>query len=199
MKTKITSFFLTLAIAFPLYQACAQYRSDIEPKSTTKNSYIDFSSGIDNYSGLFGLGLQMPFNDDSSLRTGLGIGSWGLKFSVGIKYESLTTNGWGFGLGYSHCPGLSNMNLTFTDPSGSHKVVNIDLLQAGSVNLTVNRNWVFRGNKIFYLETGYALETGRSEFYRHNSGPSLSFEEEQVLAILKPGGIVLAVGFLVGL
>lgn len=161
--------------------------------------YLGLSTGIDNYTGILGLGFQFPFQNNFSLRTGAGIGAWGLKLSGGMKYEDLMQSGWGFGLGYSHCTGLSDFDLTFSDANGNTtRSVNMDLNPAGSLNLTLNKNFYFRGDKLLYLETGYAVPTGGRNLYTINDGQTLTADEDLILQIIRPGGIVLAVGLLIG-
>ena len=45
--------------------------------------YLALCSGIDNYTGLLGLGGQIPVQDKFVLRGGAGIGAWGGKLSAG--------------------------------------------------------------------------------------------------------------------
>lgn len=161
--------------------------------------YLGLSTGIDNYTGILGLGFQFPFQDNFSLRTGAGLGAWGFKLSGGVKYEDLMQSGWGFGLGYSHCTGLSDFDFTISDANGNAtRVINMDLNPAGSLNFTINRNFYFRGDKLLYLETGYAVPTGGRNLYTINDGQTLTADEDLILQILRPGGIVLAVGLMIG-
>ncbi|MFT6865618.1 MAG: hypothetical protein ACJA08_000441 [Cyclobacteriaceae bacterium] len=177
----------------------AQYKEPAKPKEVSyANFYLNFSTGIDNYTGLFGIGALFPYNDKFAVIAGAGIGGWGGKLSAGMKYEDLSEDGWGFGLSYSFCSELDDFDMTLQDQNGTTKTVNLDLLAVGSVNLTVNRNWKLRGDKVFYLETGYAIPVGGSDFYQINDGSVLSQDEELILEIMRPGGLILALGLLIG-
>ncbi|MEQ8469911.1 MAG: hypothetical protein RIC35_01930 [Marinoscillum sp.] len=193
---KLIPLLLTAILSIALLDtATAQYEEDY----ASPDLYLDLSSGIDNHTGILGIGAMFPFNKKMALRAGAGIGAWGGKLSAGIKFEDRETNGWGFGLSYSHCPGLEDMDITFTDASGGSRVVNLDLLQVGSINFTINRNWVFRNKNIFFLETGYAAQTGRKDCYQVNDGSTLTPEEDLLMQILRPGGLILALGIRIGL
>jgi hypothetical protein len=191
---------LTLATLLLVLSLNAQMKYNYaEPAVSRSTAYINFSSGIDNYSGIFGIGALFPINDDFALRAGAGFGAWGGKISMGLKYEDLTVKGIGFGIGYSHCPGFSDFDMTLQRSDGSTEAINLDLLQVGSINLTVNKNWVFKRGNVFYLESGYAIATGGSKFYRVNSNTILTPEDELLFEIMRPGGLILTAGFLMGL
>ena len=163
------------------------------------NFYLDLSSGIDNHSGILGIGALVPFNEQIGLRLGAGIGSWGGKLTAGLKFQDLTQSGFGFGLGYSHCTGLSDFDLTIQDQNGDSRTVNITFEKVGSLNFTVNKNWELRDGMLLYFETGYAIPTGGNDFYTVNDGTNLNSDEELILNIMRPGGLILALGLTIGL
>lgn len=169
---KKASFILVFSFIF--INVNAQYKEPAKTQDISySNFYLNFSTGIDNYTGLFGIGALFPYNDKLAVIAGAGIGGWGGKLSAGMKYENLSQDGWGFGLSYSYCSGMNEIDLTLQDQSGGSRIVNLDLNPVGSVNLTVNRNWKLRGSKVFYLETGYAIPVGGSNFYQVNDGSIL--------------------------
>lgn len=186
---------IILSAVFNLAEA--QYvkpQPNLNPEAS--DFYLVFSSGIDNYTGILGIGVMFPFNDQFALRAGVGIGGWGGKISAGVKYENLLESGFGFGLGYSHCTGVKEIDLELQDQSGGSRSINMDLLPVGSVNLTINKNWVFKRGNVFYLESGYAIATGSGDYYKVNDGKVLVPDEELILRIMRPGGLVLSTGFL---
>lgn len=193
MRKFLTGFLLTASLA-----VMAQY-SPTHKAVTPSNFYLDFSSGIDNHSGLLGIGFQMPFNSEIGLRGGLGFGAWGGKMSIGMKYQKYQQRGWGVGLGYSHCPGISDLYLDFEDQNGNTNQAHLELLQVGTLNFTVNRNWPVGDNLVFFMESGYAFYTGGSEYYRVKGSYQPNPNEEAVLRIMRPGGLILALGLLVGI
>ncbi len=185
---------ITFSFAFSQYNPSVQIPEEVE----TSTFYLDLSSGINNHTGIIGIGAMIPIDEKFSLRAGAGLGSWGTKLSGGIKYGSRTESGFGFGLGYSHCPGLDDMDLEYNNGGASVREFNVDYLQVGTINFTLNYNFVLKNEKIFFLETGYAVPTGGSNFYRVNDGGPLSEEEKVLMEVLRPGGLILALGLQVG-
>ncbi|MAE84840.1 MAG: hypothetical protein CMB80_19030 [Flammeovirgaceae bacterium] len=178
------------------------YKINKEDKYSSINKrpiYLNFSAGLDNHVGLFGIGFSIPVADQFGIRTGIGLGGWGLKYNLGVKAMEFGKDGWGFGLGYSYCPGIRDFEVTFTSQNNTANSFNLDLLPVGSINLTLNKNWVLGETNILYLESGYAFKTGGPEIYRVNSGGTLNSSDEYILEILRPGGIILAIGFQIGL
>ena len=188
------SLFISGVVAFSQYKPSVQVPEEVE----TSVFYLDLSSGIDNHTGLIGLGAMIPIEEKFALRGGAGLGSWGLKFSGGLKYGSRTENGFGFGLGYSYCPGLEDMPLTFNDATSNVREVVMDLNPVGTLNFTVNYNFVLRNEKIIFLETGYAVPTGGSNFYTVTDGGPLTEDEDYLMQIIRPGGLILAMGLQFG-
>lgn len=192
MKSTLTAFlFLSCVISY------AQDQDYIKViKQERPDFYLAFSSGIDNYTGLFGIGGMVTLSDKFLVRGGAGFGSWGGKLSLGFKYQDLMESGIGVGLGYSYVTGLEELDLVLPDQNGDETTVNMDLNRAGSVNLTLNKNWLFKRGNVFYLETGYAIGVGKNPYYEINDGSTLSNDAELIMEILRPGGLILAGGFL---
>ncbi|WP_147302877.1 hypothetical protein [Marinoscillum furvescens] len=161
--------------------------------------YLDLSSGIDNHSGLLGIGFQLPLSSQVGMRAGFGFGSWGGKLSIGMKYQRYQKKGWGYGLGYSHCPGIEDIHLEFTDQNGNVNEAHLEYLQVGTLNFTINRNWTIKDHLMFFIESGYAVPIGGEEFYRVKGSYQPNASEKALLQVLRPGGLIFAVGLLVGL
>ncbi|MEM6643966.1 MAG: hypothetical protein AAF616_13380, partial [Bacteroidota bacterium] len=174
-----TALFLTTAYAAFAQNFNKDYSALIQQQSP--DFCLAFSTGLDNYSGLIGIGALIPISEKLQIRAGAGIGSWGAKLSAGLKFQELTESGFGFGIGYSHCTGLEDVELTLSDSNGNNEVINMTLNKAGSVNLTVNKNWVFKRGNIFYIESGYAIGTGGNPDFIVNDGTVLSDEAELVM------------------
>ena len=196
----------TLALLFVLTvgHLHAQYdsrydQSSVEQEQESSAIYLDLSTGIDNHTGVLGIGATIPFAKRFAFRGGVGIGVWGTKASIGVKRQDLFQSGWGFGLGYSFCSGIDDIDITFTDTSGASRVVNMTLKNAGSLNLTINHSWTIWNKGLIFLESGYAVPTGPDTPYEVNSGGPLTADEELIMQILRPGGIILAIGIQIGL
>ena len=131
------------------------------------------------------------------IRGGVGIGGWGGKVSLGFKLQDLMESGWGTGLGYSYCTGIQDVDLTLLDDNGVETMVNMTLNSAGSINFTINKNFLFKRGNVFYLESGYAIGVGSNPAYVVNDGSQLSADSELIMEILQPGGLIIAGGFLI--
>lgn len=165
--------------------------------TTPPDFYLSLSTGLDNYTGIFGLGALVRAEDNLFLRGGVGLGTWGFKLTGGLKYQNFNSSGFGFGLGYSVCSGVKGVLIDLPNDYGEPQSIEMDLDPAGSFNLTFNKNWVFKRGNVFYLETGYAIPTSGSSYYDVLDGSTLSSEAELILQILRPGGLIAAGGFLI--
>src|SRR5690348_16927838 len=70
--------------------------------------YFGFSTGLNNYSGILGVGTDVRIYKPLFFRAGAGLSTWGYKVTVGIRYELKPGSGWVFGAGYSQCFGLKD-------------------------------------------------------------------------------------------
>lgn len=87
-------FSLSLLLTMTLGQVYAQYDSSYDQYPFEKERigsalYLDLSSGIDNHTGVLGIGATIPISNYFALRGGIGIGVWGTKLSVGLKRQNL--------------------------------------------------------------------------------------------------------------
>ena len=202
MKTKLLILITIFSISNSAY---SQYDTSYNKTPIAEVNYeptpvfLNFSGGFDNHAGLLGIGMTVPIYDLLAIRAGIGVGAWGLKYNAGLRLTDLSRNGWGFGLGYSYCPGIDEINLTLTDDSGNTRFVDLALLPCGSLNLSANYHWVVSDRNVFYLETGYAIKSSNSNIYRVNNNNTLTAEEEVFLEFIGPGGIIFALGFQVAL
>jgi hypothetical protein len=128
------------------------------------------------------------------LRGGLGLGGWGSKYSAGLKYDTRDIGGWSYCLGYSYCPGISDLKLNMELESGGKKDVVVDYLSASTVNLALDYNWRIGKSNIFYLEFGYAVPMQTSR-WNVKDGLVISSTSKSVLKMSQPGGLILGAGF----
>ena len=158
-------------------------------------AYIGIGAGINNYCGLIGIGANFYLVDDICLRVGAGIGTWGSKLTAGVKYEKRDEKGWGCGISLSSCSGGVEQNLTNKNKQ-THTIVN--LLRVNTINLTGTYSWVFHNKNRFYIETGYSIGV-TDKYYEEKNGRELSDFQTRFVHLMKPGGIIIGIGFLFGL
>lgn len=199
-----TQYLLCCCILFTSLICSAQYdptkdtNKKVEEEPAKPPLYLNLSGGIDNHIGIVGVGFLVPAANLLAIRGGVGIGVWGAKYNLGLKIQNCTKNGWGGGIGYSYCPGIEEIEITFSSQTSTH-VVPMELKPTGSFNLTFNYNWMIGEKSILYLESGYAINNPNYHPYRVKNGDILSQDEETIMEILRPGGIILALGIQVGL
>lgn len=170
-------------------------------EATTKPPvlYLGTSTGIDNYSGMIGIGAEIGFSPQATARLGVGIGSWGTKHTIALKYEDRMKTGWGYGVGFSSASGIKNLDLELRTTTGT-RTVSIDLYRASSLNFFASRNWLLKnGKNRFILDLGYAVPLTNKNFYMLNDGSELSPDEDTLVRIIRPGGIIVGIGFMFGL
>lgn len=179
--------------AFLLIQLNAQSFAENEPEESHP-LYIGVGTGFDNFTGLIGLSGTIKLYDKLSVRGGFGTSGWGLKSSIGLKYDLKEVGGWSYCLGYSYSPGLEDLKLNLELENGTQKEITLDYLPARTINLAVDRNWRIGKANIFYLEFGYAIPL-QSDRWRVTDGSAISSTSKSVLNILQPGGLILGAGF----
>lgn len=183
----------------------AQYspKKETEPTPPASSTvYFVPSSGINNYAGILGLGLQVPVNNRYSLRGGAGLGAWGFKLGVAGKFERLDGNGFGLGLGYAFATGIRDFTYSREDELGNTLITELDLKPVGVISCTGNYNFRIWRRHFFYLEGGWGFKTVGSrvsDSVKIKGGDPFDEEDELVFAILRPGGIILGAGFLIGI
>jgi hypothetical protein len=163
--------------------------------------YLGIGSGINSYVGMIGLGADVRILNPLFIRAGIGIGSWGTKTTIGIKYERKHTKGWVYGIAYESSSGLKDFKTKLevdTLSSTIKKEVTIDLLRASSVNLTASYNWIFKKHNKFFIEFGYGIRVEQHP-YKVKDNSKLTNLSIQTLRILSPGGLVFGLGVMFAL
>lgn len=197
MKKKVLIFAVFSAFLFNV----RSQTTNLPPLDTMPHIHFGISTGIDNYAGMLGAGLEFRPYRTLFIRIGAGIGGWGYKFSGGVKYETPNQKNWGFGVFYTQSSGLMDFRTkleVYLDSTSTllvNREVTLDLLKAGSLNFTVSRNWISsRKKNKFYLEFGYAVPL-TTEPYIIKDGSRLSGTSLRVMEIEQPGGLIISLGY----
>jgi hypothetical protein len=169
---------------------------------TLRRVYLGLGIGINNYAGALGIGLDIRTVPQLLMRLGAGFGTWGTKVSIGLRYEEHPgKTGWIYGLAYTNSSGLSNYKISLMVDSANTVVtkdVNLNLLTASTLNLTVSRNWVFHRHNEFFFEFGYSIALQNNPFVV-TDGSVLTNTSKEVINITAPGGFIIACGVMFGL
>ncbi|MDP2336041.1 MAG: hypothetical protein Q8N05_06255 [Bacteroidota bacterium] len=184
---------LIFMFVFLLLKLDAQIITENRPEQSHP-FYLGMGTGIDNFTGFIGVSGTLRVYDKLSVRGGYGVGGWGLKSSIGLKYDLKEVGGWSYCLGYSYSSGLENLKQSFELESGDEKDIAIDYLSCQTINLAVDRNWRIGKANLFYLELGYSVPL-QSNRWRVTDGSALSGTSKTILNSLQPGGLILGAGF----
>jgi hypothetical protein len=160
--------------------------------------YLGVGTGFDNFTGIIGVSGTLNIYENISVRGGLGIGCWGSKTSVGLKFDSYRGGKWSYIMGYSWASGLDDLPLEMETTSGTTREIKVDCFSANTINLSIARNWKVGRSNIFNIEFGYAIPT-QGRRWEITDGSTITTNEEKVLDIMQPGGIIFGAGFAFGL
>ncbi len=170
------------------------------PTDSFPKFYIGIGSGINSYTGIIGIGADVRIYKSLLVKGGIGIGSWGAKTTIGLRFERKTTKGWVLGLAYAHCTGLKDYSTVLpVDSAGKtvNKEVLVDLLPASSINASASYQWVLGRHAKVFMEFGYAAAIEKDPFVVKD-GSIITNDASATLNALTPGGLIIASGFMFG-
>jgi hypothetical protein len=155
--------------------------------------YLGIGTGLESFSGVIGMTGDFRLQDNYFVRLGAGIGSWGAKFSAGIRAEKKAGNSIGYGVYISWATGLKNFSTQLETTTGN-KDVKLDLLPGYTLNPTFSYKWLIRKSHKFYIEAGYAVPLQKN-VWRVLDNSQLTDSSRKVMEILQPGGLSIGFGF----
>ena len=200
-------FILALILCSCAFKGMAQdyVKLNYEVKPAFPNFFLGFGGGVNNYLGLIGVSGEYHLASKFSAFGGLGLGSWGNKASVGLRYYSDYPQRWALGAGLSFSGGVNELKLTMPEGTVVGKTGDTDVLfnlkSAATLNLSANRFWFLNSKKTnrFNVELGYAVPLGNRRFEVLNNGYQLTRDGLYFMDIMQPGGFNLGIGFSFGL
>lgn len=135
--------------------------------------------------------------DKLFIRAGVGLGAWGSKYTIGIKYDKTYHGGWSYCVGFSNCPGLKDVTVKI-DKNGDKQEATVDYLTASTMNFSMIYGIPFAKTSSFNIEFGYAVPL-QSEPWKITKGANDSEDIKKVLNFIRPGGLMLGLGLSFGL
>ncbi len=191
---------IALCFAFILVNYAFSQPTLIEPYSKdydeTPKLFFGLSSGINNSVGVLGLQMDAVIDKNMVLGVGIGLSSWGYKMAAYFQsYSGSPYKFYGKG-GLSWNSGLPDFEVELELKNGDMQDVMMDLNPVTNGILALGYAWkVGRRNKI-YLEGGYAINLKNKDYYTLiDDSVELSSTSERVLRVLRPGGLIISLGF----
>lgn len=160
--------------------------------------FISISGGI-NHTGILGVGLEYPIQDQIAVFADVGIGGWGFKAGFGGSYYfNNIRKGSSLNLAYYFASGTGNQPVEIADEDGIGRLVVYN--PVGTINLTYAQNWNLGRKGKFALIGGYAIGTGKKEnaYQYQNSNYIPTDFDKTVLNVVHPDGLILGIKFLFG-
>jgi hypothetical protein len=160
---------------------------------------IDLSTGFNNNGGILGVGADYHFIKDMSIHGGLGTSTWGGKFYGGFKVHMRPCHvGWAFGGGLTYNTGIQEMVMDLPTIQGQDETVRLRYVPQTNVFIAGYRSWyVGRNRNRIYMQLGYSVPTN-SKKYEQLSGSTITKEASRTIRGISPGGIIVALGFSLG-
>ncbi len=145
--------------------------------------------------GILGISLDAVINKNITIGGGIGLSSWGYKYQLNLRYYPKGWRGFYMKGGYSRNTGLEDFDVEMELSNGATDYVLMDLKPVGNAILAAGYAWKVGKYGNFYLEGGYAVPLDTDDYYTlHDENVELSSTSEDVLRLLRPGGIILALG-----
>lgn len=189
--------FLFLSIIFLSLDLNGQTDGYYDPDDRPK-FYLGLGTGINSYTGLAGISGNYIIDKTLFLQGGLGLSTWGIRTSIGIRYDQSYRHGFTFGLNLTNSSGIDDIDMEFQSSNGSTQVVNMRLENAPAINIKTGYNWWFGKYNTLNINLGYSFAL-KNQPWEVKDGSTLSQFEQQILQLISPGGLILEAGLTFGI
>lgn len=201
---KMKNAFVSLLFIF-LAASTAQGQDQTNPFIQAENEtitasklYLGVSTGVNNLGGLIGVQLEIAATPKLLIGIGAGLGNWGYKLGFNAHYYPKGVKGVFFKGGFLRATGLTNFETEMELSDGRNSDVVMDLKPVDNVFVTIGHSWKVGRKNRFYIEGGYAIAL-TTDYYEVTSGETLSEDSKSMMQILRPGGLIAALGFEFGM
>ncbi len=166
------------------------------PKGKCARLYLGTGTGINNSAGVLGITVDVPVASSVSVEAGAGLSTWGSKVTVGGKfYFKPCYRGWAIGTGITHNTGLDAFSSDMETVNGGKEKVTLKLKPQTNMYLAAY-SYVKLGKKMnrFHSMFGWSIPLS-TDRYEQTYGAPISSTAKKALDIIKPGGLVVGIGF----
>jgi len=197
---KLIIIIIGLTIAKFLYSQeseAASFKDDTPAKIMNGyKAYAGMSTGINNFNSVFGVFAEYNIINNITINGGVGLGMWGTKASLGVKFYKNYPRGAYYGLSASGLSGGLNDTIMAKTVGTEERIeVVFQQKQSRTLNFTVGYYWVLSEGKIrLHFEGGYSFPLVKKSWEILTPNIRLTKDEETLRNFWSPGGIVLAFG-----
>lgn len=161
---------------------------------------IGLDGGI-NYEGIVALSAEVNVVKNFCVNGAVGMDFWGSKLTIGGRFYSSYPKGVFYGASFSHSSGVkgAKLNLETTTSGTSTEKIELNLKPVSNLNLAIGYQWKLGNRFRIHMDIGYAVALEPEPWEVVTPGKELTKISEQILNFYAPGGLMLGLGFSVGL
>ncbi|WP_375579655.1 hypothetical protein ABWH96_00850 [Marivirga tractuosa] len=190
---------LLLCIIFLSLEIKAQDGKYYDPDDDDRPKfYLGLGTGINSFTGLAGISGNYIIDKTLFVQGGLGLSTWGIRTSIGLRYDQSYRHGFTYGINLTRSSGIEDIDMEFDSGNGSPNTVNMRMESVGTLNLKAGYNWWFGKYNTLNINIGYAVAL-KNQPWQVKDGSTLSQFEKQVLQLVSPGGLILEAGLTFGI
>lgn len=188
-------FFISCVCTTSLY---AQKFVVIKNPASYKNLHVGFGTGVNAYTGYLGSVAEYRLSDRISTFGALGVGSWGVKTGIGLKYLTIDNPVLSaVSLGYSHAFGRKNFEMSVNVYGRSLPVdVDVDFLRSGAINMVFEHFFMLKNNNRLVVFVGYGFKTTSNPWVINGENVRIRKEEKSSLDMRQPGGFIFGATYM---
>ncbi len=202
---KVYIFFILLFICSTHTSAqLSKYNEDKYKDLQATDFWIHLPTGLNCPSGFIGIGGEQRISTKNTVYGGVGLSTWGTKFTLGTRFYRKYPIKGVLGVGLSYATGYPERDLTMNVSNPNDVVVDTTVSMstnpAVQLNITWGYSWKMGKKSRFYFETGWSVRTSTKTKYTINTqGYKPSEVTDVLMSILEPSGLILTIGFAFGL
>lgn len=180
-------------------------RAEADTNARKPSFYLGLATGLNNSTGFFGVTGEIHVQKRLNIIAGLGLGTWGFKPMIGLRYYFDYPYRYAIGMTYSYAMGTGKapiaLNLDVIDTAGAvvNKPIPVIVKGISVLNFTAMKFWRVGKQHRFNVEVGYSVPLDDGYGFRIMSNDFVTRESISVLHQIQPGGLILGASFSFGL
>jgi hypothetical protein len=207
MKNTVFTCILVLSIhcfSKLFAQDRSKFMADKNMELNKTQTFIGFSTGFNNSAGIIGINAEQQIKNQLTAHGAIGIGTWGTKFTVGVRKYKRYPIGGVFSASFSYATGIEEIEPVIPVKNlATNAVIDTTVLMRLNPAAALNLSWAYHikvGKRSkMYFETGYSFPLSPNRQYRIlTNGYGTTQTSDVLMRFFQPSGPILAIGFLFG-